>query len=268
MKSSQIFRSVAIAIILALLIIAVPATPALAAVTVSPYSGTVGTSISVSGTGFTANNPYTITFAYGTPFSSKVGNGIVGNNGEIPPTAFSVPVIPGGAYTIRVETFGDTAEHVSRSFLIVPKINIDRSYGYVGNQAGVDGTGFAAGNYDVGYYDGAGSQVLIALDENVAVSGNGTLYSEYLLTTDVTATGDDWWHALVQPAGALNPLPNDYATAVADPDGYELLANDSFYVAESAIPEFPTVMAAIMVAGLCAGIYYWMRKRKLAYVKA
>ena len=53
-----------------------------------------------------------------------------------------------------------------------------------------------------------------------------------------------------------------------NPDFYELMANDSFYVAQSAIPEFPTVMAGIMVAGLCFGIYYWMRQRRLAYVKA
>jgi len=63
--------------------------------------------------------------------------------------------------------------------------------------------------------------------------------------------------------------PTPYDEAINNPDTYGLLANDSFYVAQSAIPEFPTVMAAIVVAGVCFGIYYWMRrKRQLAYVKA
>ena len=133
------------------------------------------------------------------------------------------------------------------------------------NHVYMEGTGFATGNYDVGYYDADGS--LAATDENISVSAS-TLNSEYLLTTDPYAKGDGWWHALVQPAGAPNSLPSTYAVAIADPDFYELMANDSFYVAQSAIPEFPTVMAGIMVAGLCFGIYYWMRKRRLAYVKA
>jgi len=133
------------------------------------------------------------------------------------------------------------------------------------NHVYMEGTGFPNGNYDVGYYDADGS--LAATDENISVSA-GTLNSEYLLTTDPYAVGDGWWHALVQPAGAPNSLPSTYAVAIADPDYYELMADDSFYVAQAAIPEFPTVMAGIMVAGICFGIYYWMRKRRLAYVKA
>lgn len=133
------------------------------------------------------------------------------------------------------------------------------------NHVYMEGTGFATGNYDVGYYDADGS--LAAIDENISESA-GTLNSEYLLTTNPAAAGDGSWNALVQPAVAPNALPSSYAVAIADPDFYELMAGDSFYVAQSAIPEFPTVMAGIMVAGLCFGIYYWMRKRRLAYVKA
>jgi len=100
------------------------------------------------------------------------------------------------------------------------------------------------------------------------VGASGNLTSEYDLTTDTDAVGDATWHALVQPAGGYSAFPSTYNTAVNNPDTYGLMANDSFFVAKSAIPEFPTVMAGIMVAGLCFGIYYWMRKRRLAYVKA
>jgi hypothetical protein len=46
------------------------------------------------------------------------------------------------------------------------------------------------------------------------------------------------------------------------------VVEDTFEVAESAIPELPTVVTGIAVAGMCFVIYYWMRKRKLANVKA
>ncbi|MBA7606188.1 hypothetical protein ES703_13334 [subsurface metagenome] len=131
----------------------------------------------------------------------------------------------------------------------------------------MQGTGFPNGDYDVGYYDGGDSLVLVALDENISVT-DGTLNSQYLLTTDEDAVGDAYWHALVQPANATPFITNYTDVAITNPDTYELMANDSFFVAQEAIPEFPTVMAGIMVAGLCFGIYYWMRKRRLAYVKA
>jgi len=132
------------------------------------------------------------------------------------------------------------------------------------------GTGFVAGYYNVGYYDGNGDWV--ATDENKEVLGDGILNSEYDLTTDPSAAAGTW-HALVQPASGYSAFPTTgtptpYDEAVNNPDTYGLLANDSLEVAASAIPEFPTVMAGIVVAGLCAGIYYWMRKRKLAHVKA
>jgi len=154
MKGIKIFSPLAAAVILSQLLITILATPVLAAsVTVSPPSGPVDKTVTVSGTGFTANNPYTITFAYDTPFSVRVGHGIVGDNGEIPPTSFSVPGIPGGAYTIRVESFGETGEHVSRTFLIIPDIDLDQSYGPVGNRITVDGTGFAAGKNVIIYFE-------------------------------------------------------------------------------------------------------------------
>jgi len=131
------------------------------------------------------------------------------------------------------------------------------------NHVYMQGTGFPTGFYTVGYYDGAGIRVYD--EDNISVSGDGILNSEYQLDSLPAIFGT--WHALVQPFGA-GSFPGTYAEAIADPDGCELLADDSFLVQESAIPEFPTVMAGIMVAGLCFGIYYWMRKRRLAYVKA
>jgi len=127
----------------------------------------------------------------------------------------------------------------------------------------MQGTGFAVGNYTVGYYDGAVASGgnLTAVDENISVNGTGILNSQYLLSTDPNAAAGTW-HALVQPASGYTALPSDYNVAVGGPDTYGLLANDSFTVEQSAIPKFPTVLAGIVVAGSCFGIYYWMRKRR------
>jgi len=143
MKNNKIFRTLAIAVVLALMIIAIPATPALAAtVTVSPASGPVGTTITVSGTSFVGDT-YAITFAYGTAFSQTIGSGTV-TGGAITPASFIVPEIPGRAYTIRVQTFGTENETKTATFTITSKITLDKTSGLVGDEATVDGTGFTA----------------------------------------------------------------------------------------------------------------------------
>ncbi|MFC1992419.1 DNRLRE domain-containing protein [Chloroflexota bacterium] len=130
------------------------------------------------------------------------------------------------------------------------------------------GTGFADVLYDVAYYDANGDWVAWDLDTALT---SGNLDCDYLLTTDTGAAGDGNWHTLVQPASCTNQLPGTvggYAEATGNPDTYWLVGNDQYYVAASAIPEFPTVVAAIVVIILCSVIYYWMRKKKLEYVKA
>ena len=110
------------------------------------------------------------------------------------------------------------------------------------------GTGFAAGNYKVRYYDAGAVQ--LGTEAGITVSGDGILQSLMACNTNPSAPAGTW-HA-----------------KVFDDAGTTLIADDTFAVTASAIPEFPTVIAAIGVAGLCFGIYFWMRKRRLAYVKA
>ena len=122
------------------------------------------------------------------------------------------------------------------------------------------GTGFATTTYNVAYYDGtaSGGGNKVATDSSVSVT-TGTLNSTYLLTSVPSAVSGTW-HALVQPASAT-AFPSAYNDAIAAPDTYSLLANDSFTVDQSAIPEFTSVITGIAVAGMCAVIYWWMRKR-------
>jgi len=119
----------------------------------------------------------------------------------------------------------------------------------------------ASHGYHVGYYDHDGTWK--AQSESVTSGSGGTLSSQYLLTTDPAATAG-LWHAVVFDDDLGSP-PLTYAEC-ASAAGY--MVEDAFEVAPSAIPEFPTVIAGITVAGLCFVIYYWMRKKRLAPVKA
>ena len=93
---------------------------------------------------------------------------------------------------------------------------------------------------------------------------NGNLSAAYTLTPGTDTEGN--WHCTVYDDASYSPT-------TYDPNDSHLVAYDTsytggtaFYVAATAIPEFPTIIAAIAIVGLCSGIYYWMRKRRLATV--
>ncbi len=117
------------------------------------------------------------------------------------------------------------------------------------------GEGIPGGTLKVGYYDGGGT---LRETETYSDFTGGTLDVSECDFTDyqgVASAGD--WHAVI--LRQATDLPTSYDDAIADPD---YVASDYFNVESSAIPEFPTVITAIVAGGLCFGIYYWMRKRR------
>ena len=111
----------------------------------------------------------------------------------------------------------------------------------------------ASHGYHVGYYDGDGN---IVQSDGVTSGAGSTLSSEcHFLSHPTAAIGT--WHAVVFDDSQGSP-PATYA-ACSTACGY--VVEDDFVVAEGAVPEFSTVMAAIGVAGFCFGIYYLMRRR-------
>jgi len=123
------------------------------------------------------------------------------------------------------------------------------------------GPNFSAGqSYSVGFYDADGDKV----GSDVSGSLVGTVLSaEFPLNTDESAVPGTW-HAVVFDTASGSP-PSTYA-ACSGADGYT--CEDDIEVAATAIPEFPTVIGAVVIGGICFGIYFRMRKRRLAYVKA
>ncbi|MFC2059410.1 hypothetical protein ACFLTS_07250, partial [Chloroflexota bacterium] len=111
--------------------------------------------------------------------------------------------------------------------------------------------------YHVGFYDALNDKTA---STDPASTASGELSTLYDLGSD-PSDSPGTWHAVVYKDP--NSPPQTY-----NPVDVNIIADDDFEVAESAIPEFSTVMTGIAVVGICFGIYYWMRKRRLAHIKA
>ncbi len=162
MRKTKLFRILAMAAILSLLMLALPATPALAAsITASPDNGPPGTLITVSSlTAFDADADGRVWFDSnddgnwdsGEPYNDVTTDG----DGDIPSgTTLTVPVEPRGTYHVRADIPSGGAVEASDTFAITPEIELGDSSGNVGDTLSVDGYGFKADATVTIYYDGA-----------------------------------------------------------------------------------------------------------------
>ena len=117
----------------------------------------------------------------------------------------------------------------------------------------IEGENFTPGTeaYKVAYYDEDG--VYLGVDSSLSVGADGILHSEWALDQNPQAK-EGCWHSAVYPIGGSIADPYDST----DPD---IIVDEELWVDKSAIPEFSTVIAGIAVAGMCFGIYWWMRRR-------
>jgi hypothetical protein len=150
MKRSRFFKVLGAAVVLALLMLAIPLTPALGAVgtidiTVpATNTGPPGTGVTLTCTGFTQGQSYTVSFG-GTVVTS-------GTTGASPfTTGFTVPARPRGPYTVAISVTGDTSN--TETFTITPGISLNVSSGHVGDTLTVEGDGFDASDTVTIWYD-------------------------------------------------------------------------------------------------------------------
>ena len=140
MRHKKILAHLVLVAVIMLVCLAISPRPALAAsLSVSPTSGKFDTVVYVYGTGFTPGVTYRTYFAYGTTYES-VRSGTVAVDGTVSPS-IRVPEVPGGSYTIRVETAYESA---SGTFSVLPAVSLDKTSAAVGDQVTVSGTGFRA----------------------------------------------------------------------------------------------------------------------------
>jgi len=180
MKHNKTLRILGIAIILCLLVIAIPTTPALAqTITLSPTSGPAGTTVTVTGTNFGtyAGNTVYILFNYVSIRSTTVSaTGTINTTFNVPAsfiTAMTVAVhvqhtvnVYEPNYVITSTTFNVTARNIT----VTPTSR------YVGEQVTISGTGFAANSAMTFYLD------------NSVVSASATTTDAYGAFTNTTLT--------------------------------------------------------------------------------
>jgi C1A family cysteine protease len=105
--------------------------------------------------------------------------------------------------------------------------------------------------YRVAYYDGNNDKVGT---HDVGSDSSRNLSSHRTFRDAEPVDQSGTWHVIVCEQTQIPPDPYN--------DSWEYtLASDTFTVQGSAIPEFPTILAAIAALALCAGIYLWMRRK-------
>ena len=156
MKRNRLLLVLSLVVILSIIAVAFPATPVLAAagsLYVSQYSGTVGTVVQISGTNYTANTNYTVTFR-AKPFAGFFSTSITGkvNSSGKFQTSFTIPAYPRGEYEFDATTASaggvamDTTGGTLPTFYINPSISLSSASGIIGSQIKVSGNGFTSGS--------------------------------------------------------------------------------------------------------------------------
>lgn len=211
MKYNRFFRILTVAIILSLLMIAIPATPALAAsVTLDPEKGEIGSRISIEGAGFSAGVGHSIYFSSqeadtGDEIDDEVtayekvktvvtyGSQEIGS-GTFPPTAFfDVPdvlndgdddeVVHGGTYYIYTTLTGDEDIITVDDFTVIGIEQLTPAEAPVGTRVGIDGVGFED-REDVSIeYDG----VEVDIDSGDRETESDGDFTSYILVPESTA---------------------------------------------------------------------------------
>jgi hypothetical protein len=114
----------------------------------SPVSGGIGSQVSISGTGYPANQLFTASFGL-TALSAPTGytNALGSFLGQ-----FTVPNYPAGSYSVYGSTPSDSA---ITTFAVAPSITLSSQSGFVGGQISLTGIGFMASGTAYLYYDAA-----------------------------------------------------------------------------------------------------------------
>jgi len=159
MKYAKVLRTLVIAIILFLVIVLIPAMPALAApmITLSPTSGSPGTRVTVTGTNFESYRGDSISVF----FDDREIDSLVVPDSGIFTVLFDVPddVVPGRFYVAVRDEEGSLLG--SRRPFIVHEVEIELypRDGAVGTRVTVNGQGFYVGEVVTFYYDGTRADI-------------------------------------------------------------------------------------------------------------
>jgi hypothetical protein len=145
----RLLRYFPAALILGLIVIIAIVIPVLAAsLTLSPSRGTVGSTVTIDGSGFTASTDFTLKFD-----STSIDTVSSDDSGVLDSYELEVPEKQAGAHTITVGT-------TSKTFTIIPKITLSKTSAAPGASITISGTGFA----------GSDSAIQVSIDDIIVLT--------------------------------------------------------------------------------------------------
>ena len=110
-------------------------TVASGSISLSPSTGNVGSTTSVSGSGFPASSSVTVTYD-----GSTVATASTSSTGSFSGATFPVPASTAGGHTITATVSGTSS---SAMFTVTPHITLSPATAVAGTSATINGTGFA-----------------------------------------------------------------------------------------------------------------------------
>ena len=246
---NKIFRTLALAIILALLVVAIiPATPALAApvITLSPTSGAIGTEVTVTGTNFDSYRGDDISIFFN---DVEIANSPL----TVPDTGsfsvnFNIPgnAKPGRAWITIKSQLGYT---LVKSSFIIPEIEVKLNVktGTVGTVVTADGKGFYANNMVTFYYYYNGK-------------------SEKLGTEVATPTGEcSYSFAIPNSTAGKHKITAKDAQGNSAKAEFEVIPSTTFNPTSGAVGDILTVSGSGFGYRSVVTIYF--KKTEVAYAK-
>ncbi len=172
-----------------------------ASVSLSETEGHVGAEVIVSGTGFEASKPISVTFD-----NKQIATTTTDNNGSLN-AIFTVPSHIAGTYRVRIS---DGTNTISTNFKIGSSITISQTTGHVGMELTVSGIGFTAdGTVTVTYDETKIATATVGTDGtfsatfSVPTSVSG---GHKIVATDGTNTRQSTFTVESDPPSAPSPL--------------------------------------------------------------
>ncbi len=168
-------------------------------------------------------------------------------------------VTASGAVTLATNTAGVTfIESYSDSSFVT----VSNSFGATGAAVYTSGMGYTpSGNYRIAYYDASaagGGQRLKTSD--TAADSTGRITDSSLFPNGYPSAIAGTWKAVVSTTGYSPPASySDYSSV-------ERIAEDTFTVSASAIPEVPGAITGMAAIGMCFVAYYFIRKKPVMAV--
>jgi hypothetical protein len=193
------------------------------AITINPTSGPVGTEVTVTGSGFTADGDVEIYFGVGL-----VATATAGDDGTVS-TTFNVPTVPAGDHDVYGYDVVTDTDSRAVTFTVVPTITLCPSSGL--GATTISGTGFTADSVVTITWD---DNVIPTVPQPVQTTSNGsftaivsvltqTVPGEYTVTAtdeaDLSASATFTVENMMGPSGPQGPSGENGAIGPQGPSG-------------------------------------------------